>query len=166
MQDYEDDFDEDFISKSQLKREAGQLQALGERMVALKPEQLAQLDLPENLHDAVLEAHRIKSREASRRHRQYIGKLMRQVEIEPIEAQFDGWDRQHRAQTARLHQVENWRDRLLGDKDAVSELMQAHPDADVQRLRTLIRNAHKEQAANKPPKSARELFKALRDLLG
>lgn len=162
----EEEFDDDFVSKSQLKREVEEMQALGERLISLKPAQLEQLDLPESLYDAVVEAKRLNSHGAQRRQRQYIGKLMRQVEIEPIQAQFEEWDRLNRTHLVRFHQLEQWRDRLLTDKQALGELIEQYPQVEIQRIRTLIRNAAKEQAANKPPKSSRELFKLLRELAG
>ena len=159
------DQEDDFVSKSQLKREMEAVQAIGERLITLKPEQLQQLDLPDTLRDAVELAKRITSHGALRRQKQYIGKLMRNIEIEPIEAKCAEWERGNRAQTAKLHQLERWRERLLADDKALGELIEAYPQADVQHLRTLMRNAKKEQAANKPPKSSRELFKVLRDLM-
>ncbi len=163
IEDY--DQEDDFVSKSQLKREMEAVQAIGERLITLKPEQLQQLDLPDTLRDAVELAKRITSHGALRRQKQYIGKLMRNIEIEPIEAKFAEWERGNRAQTAKLHQLERWRERLLADDKALGELIEVYPQADVQHLRTLMRNAKKEQAVNKPPKSSRELFKVLRDLM-
>ncbi|EIJ35643.1 ribosome biogenesis factor YjgA [Thiothrix nivea] len=167
MIDYEyDDDEDDYISKSHFKREAEAKQDLGERLITLRQEQLDQLDLSETLYDAVMLAKRLTSNGAIRRQRQYIGKLMRSEELEPIEAKFAEWDRKDRADTVRLHRLERWRDQLLADDDALSEWLAEHPDTDVQRLRTLIRNARKEQAASKPPKSSRELFKLLREVGG
>lgn len=163
IEDY--DQEDDFVSKSQLKREMEAVQAIGERLITLKPEQLQQLDLPDTLRDAVELAKRITSHGALRRQKQYIGKLMRNIEIEPIEAKFAEWERGNRAQTAKLHQLERWRERLLADDKALGELIEVYPQADVQHLRTLMRNAKKEQTVNKPPKSSRELFKVLRDLM-
>lgn len=160
----QDDEDDDFISKSEIKREAEAAQALGERLIELRQEQLDQLDLSEVLYDAVMLAKRLTAYGAIRRQKQYIGKLMRKEELEPIQAKFDEWDRTARSQNAKFHQLERWRDRLLADDDAIGEFMQQYAEVDVQRLRTLIRNARKEQAANKPPKSSRELFKLLREL--
>ena len=153
------------ISRSQRKREMEALQEIGERLVTLNASQLGQLDLPENLRDAVKEAKRLTANGAIRRQKQYIGKLMRSIDPAPIEAKFAEWDGSSREQAAKFHQLERWRDRLLADDKAISDLVLAHPRADVQHLRTLIRNAHKEQAANRPPKSSRELFKELRQLM-
>lgn len=153
------------ISKSQRKRDVEALQEIGERLIKLNTDQLRQLDLPDNLHEAVREAKRLTSNGAIRRQKQYIGKIMRSVDPAPIQAKFDEWDGTSRAQAAKFHQLERWRERLLSDEKAISELVLEHPHADVQRLRTLIRNAGKEQAAGRPPRSSRELFKALRELV-
>lgn len=167
MIDYaNDDEEDDYISKSHFKREAEAAQDLGEKLIALRQEQLDQLDLSETLYDAVMLARRLTSNGAIRRQRQYIGKLMRSEILEPIEAKFAEWERKDRTDTARLHRLELWRDRLLVDDKALREWVEEHPATDVQRLRTLIRNAHKEQAAGKPPKSSRELFKLLREMAG
>jgi ribosome-associated protein len=153
------------ISRSQRKRDVEALQEIGERLVTLNASQLGQLDLPDNLRDAVREAKRLTANGAIRRQKQYIGKLMRSVDPAPIQAKFDEWDGTSREQAAKFHQLERWRDKLLADDKAISDLVLAYPRADVQRLRTLIRNAHKEQAAGRPPKSSRELFKELRQLM-
>lgn len=153
------------ISRSQRKRDVEALQALGERLITLNAKQLGQLDIPDKLLDAIKEAKRLTANGAIRRQKQYIGKLMRDVDPAPIQAKLDEWDGTSREQAAKFHQLERWRDKLLADDKAISELVLAHPRADVQRLRTLIRNANKEQAAARPPKSSRELFKALRELI-
>jgi ribosome-associated protein len=127
--------------------------------------QLKQYGLDERLYDAVREAKRLTANGAIRRQMQYIGKIMRNIDPAPIQAKFDELDGTTRVQAAKFHQLERWRDKLLSDDKAISELVLAHPRADVQRLRTLIRNAHKEAAASKPPKSSRELFKELRQLM-
>jgi len=153
------------ISRSQLKREAEALQDIGERLVTLNATRLAQLDIPDKLREAVREAKRLTANGAIRRQKQYIGKIMRGVDPAPILAKFQEWDGKSREQAAKFHELERWRDRLLADDKAISELVLAHPGVDIQRMRTLIRNAHKEEAAGKPPKSSRELFKELRQLM-
>ena len=153
------------ISRSQRKREVEALQALGERLITLPASQLAQLEIPDNLRNAIREAKRLSANGAIRRQKQYIGKLMRGVDPAPIQARLDEWDGTSREQAAKFHQLERWRDKLLADDQTISALILAHPRADVQRLRTLVRNAHKEAAAGRPPKSSRELFKELRQLI-
>lgn len=157
--------DEVQISKTQRKRESHSLQDIGEELVALNMERLQELDLPRNLLDAVLDAKRISKFGALRRQMQYLGRLMRDVDAEPIRERLDAWKGQSAGEIAKLHLIERWRTRLLGDDQALGELAGAHPDADLQRLRTLIRNVRREAEAKKPPKSYRELFQALREIL-
>lgn len=156
--------DDDFISKSEIKREAEAAQALGERLIVLPQEKLDQLDLSETLYDAVMLAKRLTAYGAIRRQKQYIGKLMRNEELEPIQTQLERWDRAAHSQNAKFHQLERWRERLLTDDSALGDLLKNYPAVDMQRMRALIRNARKERAANNPPKHSRALFQYLREL--
>jgi ribosome-associated protein len=153
------------ISKTQRKRESHSLQDIGEALVALSPERLEQLSLPQNLLDAVLDAKRISKFGALRRQMQYLGRLMRDIDANPIRERLDAWKGQSAGEIAKLHRIERWRTRLIEDDRALEELAGAHPGADLQRLRTLIRNVRREAEAKKPPKSYRELFQALREIL-
>ena len=141
-----------------------QLQALGVALVGLSEAQLNAMSLAEELLKAVLEAKRIKSHEAKRRQMQYIGRLMREVDPEPVRrrlAEIEG----HSARAgARHRRLEAWRERLLGDDDALTAFAAEHPGADLQALRTSIRNARKEQKEGKPPRAYRELFRLLKDI--
>jgi ribosome-associated protein len=153
-------------SKSQIKREMHHLRDLGEALVKLPKDQFETFDLPEQLHDAVLEAKRIHQHGALKRQLQYIGKLMREVDAEPIQQQLDTILGHSRQAAQQLHHIERWRDKLLQERDhALEELVTQHPEADRQYLRQLLRNARKETLENRPPKSARALFRYLRDLL-
>lgn len=159
------DEDEAFVSKTRRKQEMHALQDLGQALVKLSPQQLAQLKLPETLAEAISEAKRLKKHEAIRRQMQYIGRLMRQVDAAPIQAQMDAWRSDSAAEAARHHRLERWRDRLLADDDALTEFAAAHPGIDTQALRSLIRNARRETALGKPPRNARALFRALREIM-
>jgi len=154
---------EEFVSKTKRKQEMHALQALGVALVELPLSQLDALVLPEPLAAAIREAHRITSHEGRRRHLQYIGKLMRSVDAEPIRNALD--ELQGRAATgrARHRRVEQWRDRLLGDDDALTEFAREHAHADLQALRTLIRNARREIAGKREPHAQRALFRILRE---
>ena len=153
-------------SKSQLKRDMTALQELGEELVGLSRERLAKIDLPERLRDAVLDAQRITKHEARRRQMQFIGKIMRDVEVDPIREALDATKGQSAAANARQHHLENLRTRLMEDETAFGELARDFPTADIQHLRQLRRNALKEAQQGKPPRSYRELFRELRDLGG
>ena len=152
-------------SKTKIKQQMHDLQDIGAELVALGKDQLAQLDLPEDLRDAIREMHRINKFGAQRRQMQYIGKLMREVETAPIIARLNAWKGVSQEHTVHLHLLERWRERLLESDGALTELLAAHPQTDVQRLRTLIRNAHKEKEAGKPPRNYREIFQVLREII-
>lgn len=158
-----------FISKTQLKAEADAQQALGKRLIGLPKDKLNKLNLPETLYDAVIEASRLKSNGAIRRQLQYIGRLMRDVNVEPIADQFARWDGNHHEESARFHTLEVWRDQLISEvaasqSDVLQKFVAQYPNAEVQQLRNLCRNAHKEQLAEKSPKNSRELFKLIRQI--
>jgi ribosome-associated protein len=157
---------DDAPSKTQRKQEMHALQALGARLIALNAAQLAALDLPDLLREAVAEARRTRSREAQRRQLQYVGRLMREVDPAPIRAQLEVWDGRSRAATAAHHRAERWRERLLEDDAALTEFARAHPQADLQRLRACVREARKERLAGRDPRHFRDLFRLIRDADG
>lgn len=150
-------------SKTQRKQEMHALQALGERLVGLSEDQLARIDLPESLREAIAEAKRIRSREGLRRQLQFVGRLMREVDPAPIRAQLELWRGRSRA-AAELHQrAEEWRERLLADEAALGEFVRAFPRADPQALRSCVRAARAEQTSGKPQRNFRALFRLIRD---
>ena len=151
-------------SKTKAKEEVEALQDLGRRLVGVGNDRLKKLDIPESLLDAVLEAKRITSHGALRRQMQYIGKLMRDVDTDPIQEMLDELDGISNKANARFHTLEKQRDRLLADESVITELKNHYPDLDVSALRTLRRNALKEQADHKPPKAYRAIFQVLKNL--
>lgn len=157
--------DEDKPSKTQRKREMHELQALGARLVELNSEQLAAIGLPEDLCDAIEFAKRTTKHEARRRQMQYIGRLMRSVDPEPIREKLKVWDGVSAEHTAQQHRVERWRDRLLEDEAVVDELVRAHPGIDARRLRALARKAREERRAGTPLRAYRDLFRVLREIV-
>ena len=151
-------------SKTKAKEEVEALQELGKRLVGVGNDRLKKLDIPESLRDAVLEAKRITSHGALRRQMQYIGKLMRDVDIDPIQEMLDELDGISNKANARFHTLEKLRDRLLLDESVITTLKNDYPELDVGALRTLRRNALKEQAEQKPPKAYRAIFQLLKSL--
>lgn len=151
-------------SKTQLKRDMTALQALGARLIELNKAQLARIDMPEGLRDAVRDAQRLTQHGARRRQLQYIGKLMRGLDPAPIQAAIDELDGISAAANARQRTLEYLRARFLEDESVLNEIAQHVPAADFQHLRQLRRNALKEKAAGKPPHAYRELFRVLRAL--
>jgi ribosome-associated protein len=152
------------LSKTKLKAEADAQQIIGKKLIELPKDRLLKLALPEALFEAVLEAKRITANGATRRQLQYIGRLMREIDNTPIVDQLQRWEGKHNEESAKFHTLERWRTRLLSDDKAVSEFLIAFPNADSQQLRALIRNAQREEATQKPPKSSRELFKLIREI--
>ena len=152
-------------SKSQRKREMHALQALGETLVGLPDDQLSRLDLPETLHEAIMQARSISARGALRRQLQYVGRLMRDVDADQIRDRLQSVQAGTVRDVAILHRAERWRERLLAEDDALSEFVAAFPATDVQQLRTLLRNAKRDTAAGRPPRAYRELFRNIRELL-
>ncbi len=156
--------DYDKPSKSAVKREMTDLQTLGADLVALSKDQLKKVDLPDDLRDAVRDAQRFTQHGAHRRQLQYIGKLMRGIDPEPIRAVLDEINGVSAAANARMHALERLRVRFLEDEDVIGEIAAAYPGADLQHLRQLRRNALKEQQLSKPPRAFRELYRVLREL--
>ncbi len=153
------------LSKTRRKQAMEELQALGEELVALPAERLRKIDLPEDLRDAVREAQRMpRHDEARRRQMQYIGKLMRGVEADPIRATLAQARGESAGETARLHRCEDWRTRLLADEAVLHEIATRYPGVDLQHLRSLRRSALKEKTQNKPPRSYRLIFQLFRSL--
>ena len=153
-------------SKSARKREALDLQSLGEALIELPAAELAALGLPETLHDAIAAARGISSRGALVRQRQFIGKLMREIDPAPIRAALARRGSADRARAARERLIGEWRDRLLIDEaSAWSELQTSCPQAALEELRALARQARAERDSARAPAASRRLFRRLRELL-
>jgi ribosome-associated protein len=165
----QDDDDAEFEgpSKSQRKRDADALQDLGVALLDLPPAELEALPLPEKLRDAIELLRRITSRGAQLRQRQYIGKLMRKVDVEPLRAAIEQQRVAKASRSRDFHRLEALRDRLLTEGEpALVTFLAAHPEADATRLRRLLAEAAKEKAAGRTPSAARELFRILREITG
>ena len=163
-EDYLDN-DEEWISKTQRKRECDALQALGEQLITLKPDELRRFDLPDSLFDAIEAAHKINKHGALKRQKQYIGRLMRDVDADMVANQLADIRHKDDLHNAHFKRLEKWRDRIVEEGDqAINDLVNDYPEADRQHLRQLYRNIVTEQKKNKPPVSARQLFKYIREL--
>jgi ribosome-associated protein len=157
---------QEIVSKTRRKQEMLELQALGARLAELSEASLRQFALESALEQAVLEAKRIKSHGARRRQLQYIGRLMRDVDAEPIRAQLAALEGNSAQASARHRRLEAWRSRLVADDEALTEFAAAYPGADLQALRALIRNSRKEAKEEKPPRAYRELFRMIKQCSG
>ncbi|HEY2037490.1 MAG TPA: ribosome biogenesis factor YjgA [Steroidobacteraceae bacterium] len=167
----EDDDAPERPSKSQRKRDAHAAQDLGEALIRMRDPELDALELPERLTDAVREARRIKSRAGGARQRQYIGKLMREIDLEPIRAALAARSERDAIETQLFKRAESWRERLLTEgEDALAELARLRPDLDPAEWTRRVRAAHHERTAGLRAgtvgPAGRELFRALRALLG
>jgi len=155
-------------SRSQQRREALEVLALGEKLVSLTPAQLARLPVPESLLPHIEDARRITAHIAHKRQLAFLAKQMRREDDETLEALRDALDANSetaRREVATMHRMERWRERLLDEgDDALAELLEEYPHADRQHLRQLLRNAREEKLRNKPPRAYREIFQVLRDL--
>jgi ribosome-associated protein len=155
-------------SKSELKRRSDDLQTLGEALIDLPDNEFEALPLPEFLRDAVLLARRITAHGGLYRQKQYIGKLMRKIDAEPIRAAIAARHDQARIDAMRFKRIEAWRDRLVAEGPQAIDLLrgeQANATLNAAQLTSLINRAQQEKHDGATPKAARELFRVLRDAL-
>ncbi len=163
--EFEDEYERP--SKSEAKRQSNALQKLGEALVEAPRDRVKKVPMPEDVLDAILECQKITNHEGRRRQMQFVGKKMRTLdenEVALIQKAIDSWKGASKAETSAMHALERRREKLLTDDNALTALLSDAPHLDVQHLRTLIRNARKEQAENKPPKAYREIFQILKQL--
>ena len=155
----------DYKSKTQKKKEAHSLQELGEKLLQLSKEQIKEIDIPEEILEALDLARTIKSHEGLRRQIQFIGSLMRKIDSNSIQQAVDQFDQGNYKKALEFKETEQWRDELIsGNNELLEKILEDHDNADRQQLSQLVRNARKELGNNKPPKSSRALFKYLREI--
>ena len=156
-------------SKSAAKRQAQELQTLGEALAALPQDRLDAIEMPDGLRAAVHEFRRTKSFEGRRRQMQYVGKLMRSADEDALREAVAAATLGSAQETLALHETERWRAELIADDEAVQRWMLAHPDTDSQQLRSLVRAARRDAAGlaaeARQPRSFRELFLFIKPLL-
>jgi len=162
---------EEEVSRSQKKRDADAVRELGSRLADLRGSELANIPLPEDIVAAIKELNRIKAHGARKRQLVFLAKKMRHIDTAPIDAALEALRQSARASTKNLHVIENWRDRMLGDisgeseKQALTVFLDEYSNADRQQFRHLQRQALAERKIDKPPAAARQLFKAIRDVV-
>jgi ribosome-associated protein len=157
--------DDERPSKTQLKKASHELQDLGAALVELPEDRLADLDIDESLRDALHEYRRTRSHEGRRRQMQYIGKLMRRADVEPLREAVAAMQLGRAKDALALHEAERWRAELIADDEALTRWSAQHPDGDVQQLRSLVRAARKDAALTPEQRSGRayrDLFKFIR----
>jgi ribosome-associated protein len=157
--------DDDFISKSRRKREATHLQVVGKELVALPLDQVKRMGLPEELLEAVVECKRLTTHEGIRRQMQYIGRIMRNIDAQPIIDELERLKAPSKRQTALFHLAERWRDDLLAHDDAQGKFVAEFAEADPRQLKILVEEARHERSASRAPKHARMLFHFVNDIV-
>ena len=153
--------EDDFISKTRRKKQMHELQQVGAELVALSPEQLARIEMPESLREAVEDARRFTRHEARRRQIQYIGRIMRDIDADPIVEQLAALTAPSKRQTALFHVAERWRQELLADGSALERFVKEFPEADPHRIRSMVDEAREEKRSARSPRRFRELFHVL-----
>lgn len=149
-------------SKSRVKLEMLELQAIGKRLCTLDARRLKELELPERLFDAINQVRTITAHEGRRRQMQYIGRLMRDIDAGPLKAALARHDELPRAEKMRFAAVERWRERILGEETGLADYLAIHPAAPREELITLVHAARAERAAGAAPRKFRELFRRLK----
>lgn len=157
--------EDEWVSKTQMKKQMNDLQALGMELTKLSSDTLKKIGLDEDLFEAIATYKKITSNSALKRQAQFIGRLMRDTDPAPIEAYLAKLRGDNAAHNAFLQRVEQARTRLLADDGAITQFMADFPQADAGKLRTLIRNTKKEQEQNKPPKNFRALFQKIKAVM-
>jgi ribosome-associated protein len=157
--------DDDFISKTQRKKQMHELQGVGAALVRLSAERLARIRMPEALRDAIVAAQGITKHEARRRQLQYIGRLMRDIDAAPIAAQLAELEAPSKRQSALFHVAERWRPELIDDPAAFERFVKDFPGADEKRLRDLLHAARAERGAGRQTRAFRELFHEVNTLV-
>lgn len=157
--------EDEWVSKTQMKKQMNDLQALGMELTKLSSDTLKKIGLDEELFEAIATYKKITSNSALKRQAQFIGRLMRDTDPAPIEAYLAKLRGDNAAHNAFLQRVEQTRTRLLADDGAITQFMADFPQADAGKLRTLIRNTKKEQEQNKPPKNFRALFQEIKAVM-
>lgn len=159
------DNNEEWVSKTAKKKEMNELQDLGMALTKLSDQTVKKIGLPEELLQAIKDYKKITSNGATKRQAQFIGRLMRDIDPQPIRDFLAKLSGENQAHNAFLQRVEQMRTRLLENDDALTQFVRDFPHADASVLRTLVRNTRKEQAQNKPPKHFRALYQEIKAVM-
>lgn len=159
------EYEPDEVSKSELKREADRIQALGKVLLELNPKKWVELPISDTLRAALAESTRITQNEAKRRHLQYVGKVMRDEDLDAIKTALDLLDPSSELYGRRIKQQELWRTRLVTTEAGLDAFIEAYPEVDRQQLRNLVRNAQKEMSTEppKPGTNYKKLFQFIKE---
>lgn len=158
-----DEGKKEFVSKTELKKDSKKIQAFGKKISELSSEEISSFKFPDTILKAIKDCKSIKSNVAKKRQVQYLGKLLREIDLSEAYLKMDQINSNSQFEVRNNHKAEIWRERLIQDKDAVTELIRLCPDVDRQKIRQLIQNTLKETKASNPPKYYRQLFKYIKE---
>jgi len=156
---------DNFVSKTELKREAKNVHEFGKILASLTELQIAQIDLPENILDAIKDLKNIKKGSAKKRQSLYLAKLLREIDLSKAQDFVNQTKFESQTEIRRLHEAEDWRDKLLSDVSYLTNIIDKAQNVDIQRLRSLVINSQKEIKKQKSKKNQKELFNYLKEIL-
>jgi len=156
---------DNFVSKTELKREAKNVHEFGKILASLTELQIAQIDLPENILDAIKDLKNIKKGSAKKRQSLYLAKLLREIDLSKAQDFVNQIKFESQAEIRRIHEAEDWRDKLISDVSYLTNIIDKAQNVDIQRLRNLVINSQKEIKKQKAKKNQKELFNYLKEIL-
>jgi len=156
---------DNFVSKTELKREAKNVHEFGKILASLTELQIAQIDLPENILDAIKDLKNIKKGSAKKRQSLYLAKLLREIDLSKAQDFVNQIKFESQAEIRRIHEAEDWRDKLISDVSYLTNIIDKAQNVDIQRLRNLVINSQKEIKKQKSKKNQKELFIYLKEIL-
>jgi ribosome-associated protein len=160
------DLDKDsVISKTELKKDSKKIQQFGRKISELTINNIEAFKFPINIYEATIGLKNLKSNSAKKRQVQYLGKLLREIDLTDAFITMKQLKVSSQKEIQRNHIIENWRDKLLSNNESITEFVDEYPEIDRQSLRQTISNAQKEKKDNKPPKYTRQLFKLIKDIV-
>ena len=160
-----DPIEPNIVSKTELKKDSKKIQALGRYISEMGIEEIKKFSFPQNIQQAIYDLKAIKSNPAKKRQVQYLGKLLRAIDLTEAHIVMEQLRTNSQKEIQLDHYIEKWRDRLISDKESITEFISLHPSYENQTIRQLIQNSLKEKALNKPPKSYRQLFQAIKAIV-
>ena len=161
-----EDLDKNLIvSKTELKKGSKKIQQFGKKISELTLNNIQEFKFPSNIYDAAIDLKNLKSNSAKKRQAQYLGKLLREIDLTGAFLIMEQLKVTSQKEIQRNHVVESWRDKLLSNNNSITEFVEKYPQIDRQSLRQTISNAQKEKEGNKPPKYLRQLFKLIKDIV-
>jgi ribosome-associated protein len=153
------------ISKTELKKDSKKIQQFGREISELTINNIEAFKFPVNIYEATIDLKNLKSNSAKKRQVQYLGKLLREIDLADAFITMKQLKVSSQKEIQRNHIIEGWRDKLLINNDSITEFVDVYPQIDKQSLRQTISNAQKEKKDSKPPKYSKQLFKLIKNIV-